>query len=93
MEKKETPFEKNEYNTEKKRYKIIPKENDVISFPEKFSTDDKDEYDTINLLNEDKSKGNKNGWDFYDDKDNSKIYHKIVKVENEGQLWMKFFFS
>ena len=88
-EYEEKSIEKNSQNELKednqkkeKKYKIIPKPNDIITFNENFSTDDEDEFDAIQLLNEDRSEGNENGWVLCIDKD-KKIYYKIIKLKDE----------
>ena len=86
-EGEEKSIEKNSQNEsnkkEEKKYKIIPKPNDIITFNENFSTDDEDEYDAIQLLNEDRSEGNENGWVLCINKDDKKIYYKVVKLQDE----------
>jgi hypothetical protein len=86
-EREEKSIEKNSQNEsnkkEEKKYKIIPKPNDIITFNENFSTDDEDEYDAIQLLNEDRSEGNENGWVLCINKDDKKIYYKVVKLQDE----------
>ena len=72
----------NEISTEEKKYKIISKSTDII-ITDNYSTDDEDEYNAINLLNEDKNEGNEYGWVLSVNKDNMKIYYKLIKILDE----------
>lgn len=66
-----------------KKYKI-PNSNDApIKFDTNYSTDDKDEYDAITLLNEDRKEGNEFGWTICVDKEKVKTFYKIIKMEND----------
>ena len=72
----------NQSTTKEKKYKIIPKSTDII-ITDNYSTDDEDEYNAINLLNEDKNEGNENGWVLSVNKDNMKVYYKIIKIMDD----------
>ena len=74
--------EENINNIEKK-YKIISNLNDIITFSENYSTDDEDEYDALQLLNENREEGNEYGWILSINKEKMKIYYKIVKLKDE----------
>jgi hypothetical protein len=72
----------NEISTKQKKYKIISKSTDII-ITDNYSTDDEDEYNAINLLNEDKNEGNEYGWVLSVNKDNMKVYYKLIKILDE----------
>lgn len=70
-------------NNIEKKYKIISNLNDIITFSENYSTDDEDEYDALQLLNENREEGNEYGWILSINKEKMKIYYKIVKLKDE----------
>jgi hypothetical protein len=72
----------NQSLTKEKKYKIIPKSTDII-ITDNYSTDDEDEYNAINLLNEDKNEGNEYGWVLSVDKNNMKVYYKMIKIKDD----------
>lgn len=81
---KDKNFQKNEDNINiEKKYKIISNLNDIVTFSENYSTDEEDEYDALQLLNENREEGNEHGWILSIDKENIKIYYKIVKLKDE----------
>ena len=91
-EEEEKSIEKDSHNEldsndkevkQEKKYKIISKPNDIIMFNENYSTDDVDEYDAIQLLNEDRTEGNEHGWVLSVNKEKKKIYYKIIKLQDE----------
>jgi hypothetical protein len=61
-----------------KKYKIKTNENNVISLPENYSTDDNDEFVAVQTINEDLS-----SWKKYTEKDEMKIYFKPYPVKDE----------
>ena len=68
-----------------KKYIINSNQKDIITFnSNNYSTDDKDEFDSIELLNEDRAEGNEKGWVLNSDKDNIKVYYKVMKIKTDG---------
>ena len=59
------------------KYKIT-EFNGPINLPANYSTDDEDEFNAIQLINQDIS-----GWKLQKDKDNIKVYSKIYKMIND----------
>ena len=57
---------------------IITEFSGPIVLPPNYSTDDEDEFNAIQILNQDIS-----GWKLQKDKDNIKIYSKIFKITND----------
>ena len=81
---KEVETSNNNIESVDKKYKIESKSNDVIIFnSNNFSTDDEDEFSSIEILNEDRSEGNRNGWCLSSEQSDIKIHNKIIKVKNE----------
>lgn len=74
---------KNKAETEEKKtgkYKITEFKGPIV-LPENYSTDDEDEYNAIQIINQDISQ-----WKLQKDKDNIKIYSKLFKIiNNEGK--------
>ena len=70
-----------------KKYKIKSNINDIIKFDNDiFSTNDEDEFASIEILNEEKAEGNNHGWIFVSEKDDIKIYYKITKIKEENKI-------
>ena len=81
---KEVETSNNNIESVDKKYKIESKSSDVIIFnSNNFSTDDEDEFSSIEILNEDRSEGNRNGWCLSSEQSDIKIHNKIIKVKNE----------
>lgn len=67
-----------------KKYKIKSNTNDIIKFDNDiFSTNDEDEFASIEIINEEKAEGNNHSWIFVSEKDDIKIYYKISKIKDE----------
>jgi hypothetical protein len=52
--------------------------NGPVKLPQNYSTDDEDEFNAIQILNQDKS-----SWKLQIDKDNMKVYSKLYKIIDE----------
>lgn len=84
---------KDDKNKIDKKYKIALGEVDIIGFNGNYSTDDEDEYNAIKLLNENRNEGNEEGWVLSVNKDQMKIYYKIIKLKDEkGKDFDSLFF-
>ena len=59
------------------KYKVTEFNGPVV-LPPNYSTDDEDEFNAIQILNQDIS-----GWKLQKDKDNIKIYSKLFKITND----------
>lgn len=70
-------------NIKEKKYKLISRPTDII-ITENYSTDDEDEFNAVNLLNEDRNEGNEYGWTLAIEKDKTKIYYKIIKINDDN---------
>ena len=65
-----------------KRFKIYSNPNDIVTFnSNSYSTDDEDEFASIEVLNEDRTKNNENNWIFHSYKNDINVYYKINKVK------------
>ena len=81
---KEVETSNNNIESVDKKYKIESKSSDVIIFnSNNYSTNDEDEFSSIEILNEDRSEGNRNGWCLSSEQNDIKIHNKIIKVKNE----------
>ena len=78
-----------------KKYQINSKPGDIVKFDSnKFSTDDEDEFNAIELLNEERSENNENNWIFDTSKDNINVYYKInkVKIDEDNEIKVLFLY-
>ena len=79
---KEVETSNNNIESVDKKYKIESKSSDVIIFnSNNYSTNDEDEFSSIEILNEDRSEGNRNGWCLSSEQSDIKIHKKIIKVK------------
>ena len=71
------------------KYKIYSKPNDVVKFDSNiFCTEDEDEFNSIKILNEDKTEYNENNWELISSKDNINLYYKInrIKIDEDKEI-------
>ena len=84
LENKLTKISSKELPKHSKTYKhsFVTSNNNYLNVHRTYTTNDTDEYDLINLINEDVSKGNKFGWELSVNSKEAKVYSKKTKLKN-----------